>query len=123
VKLQFIPAWEYDSTKDSKRVLGYPNEGEKLIPSLVQVYQYTLNEEGGEWHKLRGKKWRACPAPALFCDIPRIEILKFRKPTKEKIAGLDTRTAMEYVKRDKELQDKLTEFVKSELTKQFYSEE
>lgn len=123
MKLQFIPTWEYDPTKDSKRVLGYPNEGEKLIPSLVQVYQFTLLEDGGEWHKLRGQKWRACPPPALFCDIPKIEILKYRKPSLEKINSLDARGAMEYVKRDKELQDKLTIFVKSELTKQFYSEE
>ena len=71
---------------------------------------------------LRAQRWRLSAPPASFCDVPRCEFVKFRKPTHEKIASLNVAEAMQYVKRSEELQDRVTEFVKMELTKQFYEE-
>jgi hypothetical protein len=123
MKLHFLPIFEYDPTKDAHKVLGYPKDNGKIIPSLVCVYKWSTDEEGRQiWHKLRGKQWRLSVPPASFCDVPRCEFVKFRKPTKEKIASLNVAEAMQYVKRSEELQDRVTEFIKMELTKQFYEE-
>ena len=123
MKLHFLPVFEYDPTKDAHKVLGYPKDEGKITPSLVGVYKWSTDREGRNiWHRLRGKQWRESLAPASFCDVPRCEFVKFRKPTKEKIASLTIAEAMQYAKRSTDLQDKLTEFVKSELKKQFYEE-
>lgn len=116
MKLQFIPIWEYDPSTDKARVLGYPKDDSPMIPSLVQVYQRS--EEG--WAKLRGRQWRKCDPPFLFCDVPDVVRLKYRKPTKEKIESLDMITAMQYAKKDKRLQSEILQITKDYLTKEFY---
>ena len=104
-------------------MLGYPRDEGKITPALVCVYKWSTDETGRSiWHKLRGNRWRLSLPPASFCDVPRCEFVKYRKPSKEKIASLNIAEAMQYVKRNTELQDAVTEFVKSELTKQFYEE-
>jgi hypothetical protein len=123
LKLHFLPLFEFDPTKDAHKVLGYPKDNGKIIPSLVCVYKWSTDEQGRHiWHKLRAQRWRLSVPPASFCDVPRCEFVKFRKPTKEKIASLNVAEAMQYVKRSEELQDRVTEFIKMELTKQFYEE-
>lgn len=123
MKLQFLPLFEYDPTRDRHKVLGYPKAEGKITPALVGVYKWSTDKEGRNiWHKLRGKQWRLSLPPASFCDVPRIEFLKFRKPTQEKIASLTMEDAMQYAKMDKSLQERMTNFVKIELTKQFYGE-
>ena len=121
MKLQFIPIYEYDPTQDRDKVLGYPTDEGRITPSLVAVYKWSLDIEGTNiWHKLRGSQWRLSLAPASFCDVPRCEFLKYRKPSKEKIASLTIQEAMKYAQKDKEMQRKLTELVKTELTNKFY---